>query len=59
MREGRDNTTTAVKDDKSKISEAQRILAADEMEEEFNAVNTDGEYPWQLGKLKRNFVIRL
>lgn len=44
------NATASLKNDKSKISQAQRMLAADEIEEEFNAVNTDGEYPWQLGK---------
>ena len=44
------NNTVSVKNDNSKISQAQRITAADEIEEEFNAVNTDGEYPWQLGK---------
>ena len=53
--DSRENSTTAVKDDNSKISQAQRILAADEIEEEFNAVNTDGEYPWQLGKLKKAY----
>lgn len=33
-----------------KISEAQRLLAADEIEEEFDTLNTDGDYPWPLGK---------
>jgi len=35
----------------SKISETQRLLAADELEEEFDAFNTDGDYPWILGEI--------
>ena len=27
----------------------QRLLAADELEEEFDSLNTDDEYPWPLG----------
>ena len=29
----------------------QRILAADELEEEFDSLNTDDDYPWPIGKL--------
>lgn len=34
----------------SNIPEVQRLLAADELEEEFDSFNTDGDYPWPLGK---------
>lgn len=35
----------------SNIPEVQRLLAADELEEEFDAFNTDGDYPWPLGRI--------
>lgn len=31
----------------------ERLLAADELEEEFDSLNTDEEYPWPLGKHSR------
>ena len=47
------NNTTLKGGDNTKISEAQRLLAADELEEEFDTLNTDSDYPWPLGELRR------